>query len=254
MNTIIEEIYQTGLVHDELGNEYQLQYHLNRSGGEKLSDLISSDDDIHKTLEIGCAFGLSSLYICSALSIRESPKHIIIDPFQYSHFHGVGITNLKRAGFNFFELIEKPSEIVLPELVQNEAGSFDMVFVDGWHTFDHTLLDLFYANRLIRLGAYIVVDDCLFPSVAKAVSYVSQYPAYQILSHPDGGAHQGEDIVSFKMKLGSIVKSIIPPSIAGYLIPRYFYDRFYIRLLYSRMVVLRKVEEDKRGWDWFRSF
>lgn len=244
MNSIIEEIYRTQVVRDEFGNEYKLHSAVDRLEGEFLFRLVDSNEDIRKTLEIGCAYGLSSLYICSALSNRDSAKHIIIDPFQRETWHGVGVYNLQRAGFSFFELIEKPSEFVLPEMTQTESGTFDMVFIDGWHTFDHTLLDLFYANRLIRIGGYIVVDDCTFPSVAKAVSYMLNYPAYKL-----------DALCPSKTSLkAKILQSVIPPSVAGYILPRNIYDRFYICKVYGNMVALKKVGEDERSWNWFEPF
>jgi predicted O-methyltransferase YrrM len=247
MNKIIEEIYQTGVVCDEFGNEYKMNSNVDRAEGEFIFQLISSDPDIRKTLEIGCAYGLSSLYICSALDEKDSPKHIIVDPYQNNNWHGIGVSNLKRAGFDFFELIEKPSEFFLPELVQNESGTFDMVFIDGWHTFDHTLLDLFYANRLIRVGGYIVIDDCNLSSVAKAVSYILKYPAYKL-------QNQCLSKQTLRRRLGNILKTVIPPTIAGHILPQNLYDRYYGRTIYSSMVALKKVANDKRSWNWFESF
>ena len=247
MNRIIEEIYRTGVVRDEFGNEYKLHSGVDRFEGEFLFQLISSNPDICKTLEIGCAYGLSSLYICSALSNRDSVRHIIIDPFQYEEWHGVGIHNLQRANITFFELIEKPSEFFLPELAQHEAGTFDMVFIDGWHTFDHTLLDLFYANRLVKVGGYIVLDDCGVSPIAKAVSYMLKYPAYKLLN-------QRLTKKSSLRTIGDIIKTVFPPSIAGYILPRNLYDKYYIRTLYHSMVALKKVENDERSWNWFEPF
>ena len=125
MNSIIEEIYRTGVVRDRFNNEYKLHSSIDRIEGDFIFQLIKSEPDIFKTLEIGCAYGLSSLFICSALSERESARHIIIDPFQYSHWHGVGVSNLHRAAFDFFELVKMPSEFALPKLAQNESGTFD---------------------------------------------------------------------------------------------------------------------------------
>lgn len=247
MNSIIEEIYRTGIVRDRFNNEYKLHSSVDRYEGEFIFQLISSDSDICKTLEIGCAYGLSSLYICSALSERDSARHVIIDPFQHSQWHGVGVSNLHRAGFDFFELIEIPSEYILPKIAQDESGTFDLVFIDGFHTFDHTLLDLFYANRLIRKGGYLVIDDCKFPSVAKAVSYFTKYPAYQLMN-------QSPSQTSILRVLANIIMKAFPPSIAGYMLPMYLYDKHYIRRIYSSMVALKKVEEDERVWDWFLPF
>lgn len=250
MNNIIKEIEREGIVRDEEGNEYKLNSHIDKVEGNVLFKLIDSDPTITKTLEVGCAYGISSLYICSAISERDSKSHTIIDPFQYEHWHGVGISNLKRAGFDFYNLIEKPSEFALPELLQKESGVFDVVFIDGWHTFDHTLLDLFYANRLIKVGGYLVVDDSQWSSVAKAVSYFFNYPAYKLLTIDN----KRPDKKTLKGKIGNVIKTVIRPSVAKNIIPVNLYNKYYIRLMFSSMVILKKIEEDNRNWDWFKSF
>ena len=52
------------------------------------------------SVEIGCAYGISTLYICDALAGLAHPaKHIVIDPFQRSQWRGIGIKNLRNAGF-----------------------------------------------------------------------------------------------------------------------------------------------------------
>ncbi|HUL22704.1 MAG TPA: class I SAM-dependent methyltransferase [Thermodesulfobacteriota bacterium] len=250
MNDFIETIYKTRLVYDESGNEYPLHSEVDKVEGELLHTVISSDRTIRKTLEIGCAYGLSSLHICSALSTRESARHVIIDPVQHAYWHGVGVYNLKRAGFTFFELIERPSEFILPELAQREAGTYDLVFIDGVHTFDHTLLDFFYANQLIRIGGYIVLDDCTTGSISKVVSYVSQYPCYRLLPQ----FSRNLDRKSPLARMAKVVRLLLPRSMSVCLLPKHLYDRYYSRVLYPSMVVLKKVEVDERNSDWFASF
>jgi hypothetical protein len=175
---------------------------------------------------------------------------VIIDPFQHQSWHGVGVYNLQRAGFSFYELIEKPSEFILPELVQREAGTYDLVFIDGFHTFDQVLLDFYYANRLIRIGGYIVLDDCNMASISRAVAYMVKYPCYRLISGFGGNLHKN----SLVRRIGYAARFILPSSLAGYILPKNIYDRYYSRVMYPSMVVLRKIEEDKRSWDWFATF
>lgn len=50
--------------------------------------------------------------------------------------------------------IEQKSFLAMPRLLQ--AGrKFDFCFVDGMHLFDYTLIDLFYADLLVRVGGII---------------------------------------------------------------------------------------------------
>jgi predicted O-methyltransferase YrrM len=247
-NSIIDEIYRTKTVHDDYGNEYKLSSEIDSREGDYLYRLISSDGAIRKTLEVGCAFGLSSLHICEALRNRPGASHVIIDPKQLDVWHGVGIAHLRRAGITYFDLICEPSELALPDLLRNHSESFDLIFVDGWHTFDHTMLDMFYANRLLRIGGYIVIDDCKWESVAAAVSYYINYPAYEWLRKPPLRTR------SWKMRAPELGRILLPPRIARAFLPAGIHSRFYRRMCYPSMVALKKVAEDARSWTWFSSF
>ncbi len=244
---LLKEIYEKGIVKDAQGRSFKVDSHISKDEGEWIQKLIKTHIDVNKTLEIGCAYGSSSLFICAGLAGRALATHIIIDPYQNSDWHGIGVYNLKRAGFDFFELIEKPSEFALPEIVQKSSGTFDLVFIDGWHTFDHTLLDLFYANRLVKVGGFIVVDDCNFPSVAKAVDYMLAYPAYQLYD-------QAPTEFRPKQKMLRSIFSLFPNSIAKNVLPLKMYDRFYLPTRFTSMVAIKKVTEDQRSWNWYQPF
>lgn len=206
MNAQIERIYETGIVIGTSGKKYPLHSHIDPEEGMFLHKIIAADLRVCRTLEVGCAYGLSSLHICLATSSRSLATHTIIDPFQYSQWDGVGVKNLKDSGLNKFHLIEEPSELALPALLRSHEFAFDFVFIDGWHTFDHTLLDCFYATRLLRVGGYLAIDDAAMPGVRLAVDYLAEYPCYSMFET------LGED---------------------------------------SRMVVLRKVDDDCREWYWY---
>jgi predicted O-methyltransferase YrrM len=242
--TILEEIYATNLVRDDTGDSYRLSSEVDSKEGAYLYRLIKSDQNIAKTLEVGCAYGLSSLYICDALKDRPGASHVIIDPKQSDVWHGVGITHLKRAQIEFFTLIEEPSELALPAILRTEGESFDLVFIDGWHTFDQTMLDLYYANRLVREGGYIVVDDASWESVSAAVSYYVNYPAYELVKYPRAPRR------SVLRRAGGL----IPAGLAQSVLPADFYSRFYRRLRFPTMVAIRKVRPDTRKWTWFERF
>lgn len=138
---ILGEILSTKKVKDEHGKEYPLTSHTDENEKEFLRNIFR-ENNYSKTIEIGCAYGISSLIICSAIAAQPQKQHTIIDPFQRATWKNIGVLNLERAGYNFFELIEKRSEIALPQLL--EAGrEYDFGFIDGWHTFDHTLIDFF---------------------------------------------------------------------------------------------------------------
>src|SRR5262245_56532486 len=52
------------------------------------------------TLEIGMAYGVSTLYLCEALERLPHPvRHIVMDPFQTAQWRGIGLTNVQKAGY-----------------------------------------------------------------------------------------------------------------------------------------------------------
>jgi predicted O-methyltransferase YrrM len=163
--SILDSIYETRQVEDDRGVRHPLHSEITPDEGVMIASLIL-DNEIDRTLEIGCAYGLSSLFICGALSSRPDARHTIIDPFQSTEWRGIGVANLRRAGYGFFELIEETSEVALPRLFE-QGRMFQFALIDGFHTFDHILVDFFLADRLLEVGGIVVFDDLHLPGVRK---------------------------------------------------------------------------------------
>jgi predicted O-methyltransferase YrrM len=236
MEQIIQRIYQAGAVTGHSGKIHELNSAIDAKEGEFLFDIIEKDPQVLRTLEVGCAYGLSSLHICLATKKRPGASHTIVDPFQNIHWDGVGTKHLEEAGIDFFQLVEVKSEFALPRVLETNEGQFNFIFVAGWHTFDHTLLDCFYATRLLRVGGYLAIDDVNFPSVKRVVSFLKNYPCYE----EDGS--MGDDI--WPQTLWGRLKRFAKKSMSSeYRDPQLI-----------RMVALKKVAEDTRSWDWHVDF
>src|ERR1700730_7046516 len=239
---LIDEIRRERTVTAEDGKTYPIHKHgIAVAEGSFLTEFIAGRPNVIRTLEVGCAYGLSSLHIASALAGRPGAHHVIVDPDESTAWSGVGVTNLDRAGIDFYELREEPSEIALPQLLK-EGAEFDLAFIDGWHTFDQTLIDMYYANRLVKVGGYIIIDDADLISVSKAISYFAEVPCYKIVA---GAAGPVTRVVNVLWRLGK--------PFAELLFPRWLYDYFYGLGKYPSMVAMQKVTEDNRNWKWFRS-
>ncbi len=134
---------------------------------------------LSKCIEIGMAFGISASYI---LSVNEDVSLISIDPNQSTQWKNYGIKLLKEFGYNKrHKLMEETSYLALPKLLRDYGeGSFDFVFIDGFHTFEMTNLDFFYAVHLIKVGGVILIDDVLHKSVAQSIKFFdTNYPHLQ---------------------------------------------------------------------------
>ena len=133
---------------------------------------ILSNKNIKKCMEIGLAMGISTLNILSSIYKREGTL-ISIDPNQSSKWNNMGKKLIINSGLKkYHTIIEDKSYNAMPKFIDNESQSFDFIFIDGWHTFDYTLVDFFYADKLIKLGGIIVIDDALHEGVKKTIKYI----------------------------------------------------------------------------------
>jgi predicted O-methyltransferase YrrM len=130
-----------------------------------------------QVVEIGMAVGSSTLAILSALS-QTGGRLISIDPDESSQWHGVGLACVKRAGFaEQHELMEDFDYRALPELLRR-GERIDFAYVDGWHTFDYTLLDFFYIDKMLSVGGVVGFNDCDLRAVHRVIRFVQRYRHY----------------------------------------------------------------------------
>lgn len=189
-NTMIYKLFKTYKVYDAENNEIQFKAGIKLDHGIFLYNMIIKNK-FTKVLEVGFAYGTSGLFITAALKNLElygnKTYHRAVDPNQSTQWQNIGRLNIKRLGYNNSEVIEKPNYIALPDLLKDRLKDikwneskydsnyerFDLVFIDGWHTFDYTLLDFFYADLLLRPGGYIVVDDAKFDALRDLDKYLN---------------------------------------------------------------------------------
>jgi predicted O-methyltransferase YrrM len=249
MIELIDRIYSTGVVFDSDGQSLKLDACIDPREGSFLFDILAKDPGLAKTLEVGCAYGLSSLHICLATKGRPNAMHTIIDPFQFTQWRGIGVRHLEEAGLRSWELIQRRSEFALPDLAESIPGSYDFIFIDGWHTFDHSLVDCFYAGRLLRSGGVLVIDDVNFPAVRMMVNHLLTYPCYKLL-----GSVDRPKLLSRRQKLLRSVVSRVSPSKREQFLSPYLCSLAHSTEQQSLMVALKKTEEDRRDWDWHSNF
>jgi predicted O-methyltransferase YrrM len=137
---------------------------------ETIINLISNNN-IENCLEIGMVFGTSAVTILS----NKKCNLISIDPYQSTQWESYGKKLVNELGYSDrHELIEKKSYVALPELLDKYTGHFDYIFIDGFHTFDYTLVDFFYSNLLLKVGGIIMIDDALHNGVYDCIKYLNK--------------------------------------------------------------------------------
>jgi predicted O-methyltransferase YrrM len=154
-------------------NQY-LRAGINDEEGKYLFDLVIKNES-KKLVEIGMANGISAAYMAAALKQQKAGILVSIDPFQTSQWKSNGldlIATMKAKTHH--KLIQEKSYEALPKLLKRNQDKIDLVFIDGWHTFDYTLVDIFYSVLLLRIGGILVIDDALHPGVANTLQYLDR--------------------------------------------------------------------------------
>lgn len=191
LEKFIEELYARGVIQGEDGTEFKiLPMSLAPDRGAFLRDVCRAERP-RSTLEIGLAYGLSTLFIVQALLENGGPAraHTVMDPFQTSTFHDAGRRVIKKTGIErLVDFHQDQSEYVLPRLLR-EGLRFDFAFIDGDHRFDHVFVDLFYINQLLKPSGVLVLDDCFSDSVHFACRFIQTNYAYSVVAqHPASGS------------------------------------------------------------------
>lgn len=131
-------------------------------------------------LEVGMAFGVSTLAILSALcDSGPNGRLISIDPHQCSGvWKGVGVAAVARAALNArHEMLEDYDYKELPRLLASGL-KIDFAYIDGWHTFDYTLLDWWYVDKMLPVGGVVAFNDCGWPAIDKVIRFVLSHRRY----------------------------------------------------------------------------
>lgn len=217
---------------------------ISRDKGLALYDLIRRTHAIN-TLEIGMAYGLSTLFMCQAHSDNGGGHHVAIDPAQSSRWQSIGLLNVKKAGLDHhLSFYEGPSCEVLPRLVLDQER-FDFVFIDGKHVFDYALTDFFYADKLLNAGGHIMFDDLWMPSIRKVCGYVLRNRNYELAAQ-----FVQKPFLRWRntfILARNVVQSpfdIYSLCLSGYLLAKGF----------STYCVIKKISTDNRAWDHYKPF
>jgi len=213
MGPILEEILRTKSVHTLDGTAaLPLKDAIDSETGSLLQKLIRQKRPA-VTLEIGLAYGVSALFICEALVGVGGRKHIAIDAFQNSVWHGIGIHHVRAAGFSaLVELREQLSEYALPQLVK-EGVTVDFAFIDGSHTFDQKMIDFFYVDRILNVGGVIAFDDCNWPSIHQVCRFIATNRPYRVVGATSGAAPPGirGRSIRWAVRHSQILRRVVKP-------------------------------------------
>lgn len=230
-NSILKELFETKQMPDGQGNSVSIHSNIPLSYAETLYQTVLRQQP-KLAVEIGMAFGVATLSILTALEQAGDGRLISIDPFQTKHWHGCGLKNVERAGLSHrHQMLEAFDYLTLPRLLA-EKTTIDFAYIDGWHTFDYTLLDFWYIDKMLTVGGVIGFNDCAWAGVHKAIKFVRTHRKYKEIEV--GLART----ISLRQGLWPLVRGIFS---ARY--RRWKQDRYF-----------RKIEHWEPSWNFFKDF
>lgn len=200
--------------------------------------------------EVGLAYGISSLYILDAMKEFGNGHLIGMDPAQHDKtWQGGGLYNIERAGFSDrYRFHESASQTALPKLV--EAGTrIQFGFIDGWHTFDHTLVDFFYLDQMMDVGGVMILDDVGYPGLQRLAHFIVTNRDYSYFDSDPRPLPGG-----IRNSAKSVVKSMLKPLVRDNHTPCDASIKLQAPVNRSQLIALKKNGHDKRSFDHFVPF
>jgi predicted O-methyltransferase YrrM len=244
MNFILEQVFeQSGFVFSN-GEKFNLHSNTPKGQCEFLQQIIK-ENGFKKSIEIGFAYGISSIAICEAIKNNGGNKHLIIDKFQNEGWEGKGLLLAKAAGYlPMIDLREEFCYQVLLTLLKEETR-YDFAYIDSVKEFDWILVNFFYLDKILEVGGIIALDDVMWPGIRKVARFVTRLPNYKVVKQfPE----------SSKNLKGSINKLVNYIPYKDKFFRNDILDNDHSLGINSRCVAFRKTEEDTRNWDWFKDF
>jgi predicted O-methyltransferase YrrM len=252
MVAVLEEIYQSQTVTDgeqtySALNSAGLPTFMDRKEGELLSRMVERVKPT-TSLEVGFAYGISTLFICEALEKLSRPaRHIVIDPFQRTKWHCVGLHNVQTAGFShLIDFVEECSEFALAQLLR-DGTQLDFALIDGLHTFEQCMIEFFYIDRMLNVNGILVFDDADWPCINRVIRVALSYGNYRPVDQVGAPGSRRSLTGSLRTFLRRIPRS-------DELLRRDLLYRSWDLGVAGTCVALQKTANHERGNGWYRDF
>lgn len=250
IHPVVAEVLSTRRVRLADGTSVEANSFIPRDSCELLYDVVR-ETNASRTIEVGMAYGVSTVCLADALRkvSGERAHHVVIDPVQTRDWGAGGIAQVARAGLSdVVEVIELPSHVALPQLLAR-GERVQAAFIDGWHTFDHTLIDFFYIDQMLERGGIVVFDDVGYPAIHSVVRFVLANRAYE-LAH----ALHFDDPAPAALKLRRSLKRALRPLARTDRDPAPRLEPLFRSIATAHTVALKKLDDDTRRFDHYAAF
>jgi predicted O-methyltransferase YrrM len=170
-NSVISQCFIEGLVETPDGGKHRLHSNTAIPNANALYRFIRNRRPT-KIVEIGMAFGASTLAILKALSDNENGHLVSMDPYiGWPKAEEIAKHQVARSGWTHLHThLKAPSFQGLTEMFV-AGDKVDLVYVDGFHRYDYVFADAFLADKVLIEGGVLVFNDCGWRSVHRAIRH-----------------------------------------------------------------------------------
>jgi predicted O-methyltransferase YrrM len=248
----LETIFERGTIEiNEQGDRIPLHSNTSKEQGlflQKIFDKIKPS----KSLEVGFAYGISSLFILEKHREYGSAEraHLVIEPDNY--WGNAAVHNIEKEGLSSYLQIRKNySDKILTKLF-HENYRIQYAYIDTTKQFDVVMQDFYFINKILDVSGVVILDDCGggWPGVQRVARFINTLPHFKVL----------EGHLELKYTLKKKVAKYVLSSIIN-MLP--FKKRFYETIdfktdkelgLNFSCIAFQKIDEDRRSWNWDKSF
>ncbi len=177
---LAELVESRGFVEAADGRTIPLHSFTGRGQGQFLAELVRSVQP-SQSIEVGLAFGLSTLRICEQLAHQLEKRHIVLDPYQHDAvWQGIGLRHIRDAGYlPIVDFREESADTALARLA-DECERIQFAYVDADKRFDSNMVYFWALDRMLDVGGILTWDDCEWPGLRRLMRFVAQHPNYVV--------------------------------------------------------------------------
>lgn len=190
---VLKEIFAQGKVQHSDGRFLEVKANISKLNSDALQGVVKERRP-QLIVEIGMAYGVSTLSILAALQHNGQGRLISIDPYiGWPTGRLIALHQVERAGAaDLHSHWQECSYTALPKMLQ-EGLKPDLLYIDGNHNFDYVFTDFFYADKLISVGGVIGFNDCGWRPVYKVLRFLRAYRRYRELDVGLPKVYQGRN-------------------------------------------------------------
>ena len=243
---LVARIVSQGFVETAGGERLRLHSGTSIAQCEFVAGLVGEIKPV-KSVEIGLAFGISTLYICEQLIRQEHREHIVCDPFQHDHvWQGAGLANLAIAGYgDIVRFVEESGDRVVARMALADER-IQFCYIDADKRFDSNLVYFWWLDKVLDVGGVLVWDDCDWPSLRRLARLVASHPNYSVC------AVHGSPRADWKQRAWHWAALVHRVGNVGRIAADARHDRSLG--IDHHCIAFRKISDRAIDWDWYPEF